>query len=139
MDQFKALTKYIPRIEDDDIGHWHIDRENNGTPEHPIQFPFVVFSEMVNHFIDDVYATVEGYPEWELNRYDQILEENGIKWESKSMNGAIVEDLDARCICALLVGAVRAERFCDGTLMTFFKDGSITRWLQRLKEIDEEK
>lgn len=137
MDQFKSLTKYIPLIEDDDIGHWHIDRENDGTPEHPIQFPFVVFSEMANHFVDDVYAMVERYPEWELNHYGQILKQNGIKWESKSMSSAIVEDLDARCICALLVGAVRAERFCDGALMSFFKNGSITRWLQRLKELDE--
>ena len=65
MDQFKSLTKYIPLIEDDHIGRWHIDRENDGTPEHPIQFPFVVFSEMVNQFVDDVYAIVEGYPEWD--------------------------------------------------------------------------
>lgn len=139
MKQFEKLTQYIPQIDNDEIGRWHIDRENDGTPEHPKQFPFIIFSEMVNRFMDDVYAVVEAYPEWELNRYGQILEQNGIKWESKSMSGAIVEDLDARCICALLVGAVRAERFCDGALMAFFKDGSITRWLQRLKEIDEEK
>ena len=139
MKQFEKLIQYIPQIDNDEIGRWHIDRENDGTPEHPKQFPFVIFSEMVNRFMDDVYAVVEAYPEWELNHYGQILEQNGIKWESKSMSGAIVEDLDARCICALLVGAVRAERFCDGALMAFFKDGSITRWLQRLKEIDEEK
>ena len=56
-----------------------------------------------------------------------------------SMSGAIVEDLDARCVCALLVGAVRAERFCDGALLSFFKDGSVCCWLNRLKEIDKEK
>lgn len=139
MKQFEKLIQYIPQIDNDEIGRWHIDRENDGTPEHPKQFPFVIFSEMVNRLMDDVYVVVEAYPEWELNHYGQILEQNGIKWESKSMSGAIVEDLDARCVCALLVGAVRAERFCDGALMSFFKDGSITRWLQRLKEIDEEK
>ena len=139
MKQFEKLTQYIPQIDNDGIGRWYIDRENDGTPEHPKQLPFVIFSEMVNRFMDDVYAVVEAYPEWELNHYGQILEQNGIKWESKSMSGAIVEDLDARCICALLVGAVRAERFCDGALMAFFKDGSVTRWLNRLKEIDEEK
>ena len=139
MDKFGALTKYIPLIDSDEIGHWHIDQENDGTPEHPIQFPFVVFSEMVRSFIDDVYAMVDAFPEWELNHYDQILEQNGIKWEKESMSGAIVNDLDARCICALLVGAVRAERFCDGALLSFFKNGSITRWLNRLKAIDEEK
>lgn len=137
MKQFAELTKYIPLIEQDEIGHWHIDRQNDGTPEHPIQFPFVVFSEMVSHFIDDVYSLVDNYSEWELNHYGQILEENGLRWDSKSMSGAIVEDLDAKCICALLVGAVRAERFCDGALMAFFRDGSIKRWLQRLAELDQ--
>ena len=139
MGQFDTLTKYILLIDNDEIGHWHIDRENDGSPEHPKQFPFMVFSEMVNHFVDDIYSIVEGYPEWELNHYSQILEENGIKWESGSMSEAIVDDLDARCICALLVGAVRAERFCDGALMLFFKNGSIARWLNRLKAIEEEK
>lgn len=139
MGRFDTLTKYIPLIDNDEIGHWYVDRENDGTPEHPIQLPFVIFSEMVNQFMLDVGAVVKQYPELELRKYHQILEENGIQWGGKSMSGAIVEDLDARCVCALLVGAVRAERFCDGALMAFFKDGSITRWLQRLKEIDEEK
>ena len=139
MSQFDFLTKYISQIESDDIGKWKIDHENDGTPAHPIQFPFVIFSEMVHHFIDDVYALVDQYPEWELNHYGQILEENGLQWSKDSMSEAIVEDLDARCICALLVGAVRAERFCDGALMSFFENGSITRWLNRLKAIDEEK
>lgn len=139
MNQFETLTKYIPLIEQDEIGHWHIDRENDGTLEHPIQFPFVVFSEMSSRFVDDICAFVEKYPEWELTHYGQILEENGLNWNIESMSGAIVDDLDPRCVCALLVGAVRAERFCDGALMEFFKNGSISRWLNRLKEIDEAK
>ena len=137
MKQFSELTKYIPMIEQNEIGHWQIDRENDGTPEHPIQFPFVIYSEMVNQFVHDVYVLVDQHHEWELNHYGQILEENGLRWDSKSMSGAIVEDLDARCISALLVGAVRGERFCDGALMSFFKDGSIKRWLQRLAELDQ--
>ena len=55
MGQFDKLTKYILQIDNDEIGHWHIDRENDGSPEHPKQFPFMVFSEMVNHFVDDIY------------------------------------------------------------------------------------
>ncbi|MFQ8599328.1 MAG: DUF6508 domain-containing protein [Oscillospiraceae bacterium] len=34
-----------------------------------------------------------------------------------------------------LIMAVRAERFCDGALLGFFKDGSIRKWLERLKEV----
>ena len=55
MKQFEKLTQYIPLIENDEIGYWYIDRENDGTSEHPIQFPFVVFSEMVTtvNLLDD--------------------------------------------------------------------------------------
>ena len=96
------------------------------------------------HGGSDFGATYKGRTEKEDNlnlalAVGQILENNGLQWGKDSMSGAIVEDLDARCICALLVGAVRAERFCDGALMSFFKNGSIARWLQRLKDIDEGK
>ena len=137
MSQFDAPTKYIPLIDNDEIVRRQIDRENDGTLEHPIQAPFVFYSEMINNFVHDVYALVDQYPEWEVNHYGQILENTCLQWGKDSMSGAIVEDLDAHCICALLVGAVCAERFCDGALMSFFKNGSITRWLQRLKELDE--
>ena len=47
MSKFDILTKYIHIIQVDSIGEWVIDKENNGTPEHPIQMPFVDYSEMV--------------------------------------------------------------------------------------------
>lgn len=56
MQEFKILTKYISLISKDDIGTWVIDRENDGTMERPIQMPFVNYSEMVDRFVEDVYA-----------------------------------------------------------------------------------
>ena len=53
------------------------------------------------------------------------------------MRNADVSTLDGITIMALLVGVIRAERFCDGILLDFFKDGTIISWLKRLKEIDE--
>lgn len=53
------------------------------------------------------------------------------------MSEADVSQLDAQCVMALIMGAVRAERFCDGALLGFFRDGSIRKWLERLKEIDD--
>ena len=136
MNKFENLIKYLLLLEDDAIGTWFIDRENDGTPEHSIQMPFVNYSEMVHHFIDDVYAFVDENKDFELNHYYDILEKNGLEWGSKSMSEADVSHLDGKCIMALIVGAVRAERFCDGALLGFFKDGSIKKWLMRLKEID---
>lgn len=136
MNQFENLTKYIPRLEDDNVGNWVIDRENDGTPEHPIQAPYVSYSEMVYNFIDDVHDFEEKNKDFELPRYREILEKNGLEWSLKSMKEADVSSLDAQCVMALIMGAVRAERFCDGALLGFFKNGSIKKWLKRLNEID---
>ena len=49
---------------------------------------------------------------------------------------AEVDHLDAQCIIALILGAIRADRFSEGTLLAFLKDGTIVRWLERLKTLD---
>lgn len=135
MNKFENLIRYLTMMKDDNIGTWIIDRENDGTPEHPIQMPFVNYSEMVHHFIEDVYDFNENHKDFELTRYGEILEKNGLEWGSKSMSEADVSTLDGQCVMALIMGAVRAERFCDGALLGFFKDGSIKKWLERLKEV----
>lgn len=137
MSKFETLTQYLSQLGDDSIGTWIIDRENDGLPEHPIQFPFVNYSRLVDNFIDDVMRVVDRHEEMQLTHYGKILESNGIEWSSKSMSEADVSGVDVTCVLALLVGAVRAERFCDGALLGFFRDGSIRKWLERLKEIDE--
>lgn len=136
MSKFENLIKYLPLLDEDTFGTWVIDRENDGTPEHPKQMPFVNYSEMVHHFIEDVYDFIDHNKDMELTRYGDILNKNGLEWGSKSMSEANVSGLDAQCMMALLTGAVRAERFCDGALLGFFKDGSIRKWLERLKELD---
>lgn len=133
---FESLTKYLSQLDKESIGTWIIDRENDGTPEHPIQMPFVNYSELIHHFIDDVYKFNDDNKDFGLNRYGEILEQNGLEWSAKSMSQADVSQLDARCVMALIIGAIRAERFCDGALLGFFEDGSIRKWLERLKEID---
>ena len=137
MYRFEKLTKYIPLLDQTEIGNRAADTANDGTIEHPIQFPFVAYSSLVSNFIDDVSGFVEDNPELHLNRYPDILEESGLEWSTQSMSGAIAEDLDAKVVCALIVGAVRAERFCDGALLNFFTNGSMMRWLHRLQEIGE--
>lgn len=133
---YQTLTNYLPEIENDSFGKWVVDREHKGTSEDPIQMPYVSFSDMVRHFEEDVYNFQSNHPEYELNHYSDILRENGIEWGTKSMQEADVSALDGKCIMALILGAIRAERFCDGALLTFFENGTIKKWLLRLKEID---
>jgi len=136
MGKFDILTKYIPMIQADNIGEWVIDKENDGTLEHPIQMPFVGYSEMVHNFINDVYIFEESNKDMELNRYGDILKDNGLEWGTESMKNADVSNLNAQCVLALIMGTVRAERFCDGVLLDFFKNSCILKWLERLNSIE---
>lgn len=134
---YESLTQLIPKLCEDEYGTWIIDHESKGTMEDPVQMPFVGYSPIVDELIRTIYAFVDEHPDYELTKYSEILESNGLKWESRSMSEADASYADGKLIMALLVGALRADRFCEGTLLGFLKDGSVVRWLERLKEIDE--
>ena len=136
--KFKVLTKYIGKISDiDSYGEWFIDHENDGTQEHPIQMPFVHFNELVDLFVEEFYQFSNNYPEYQLTSYESILESNGLKWDDAVMRSADEMSLDAQCILALIMGAIRVNRFCEGALLSFFEDGYIVKWLKRLKMNDD--
>ena len=127
---YENLTSYLTKFDDGEFGSWITDIKDDGVP----QIPFVDYSETVSQFVDEVYAYVNTHKE--LQNYSDILEANGLKWEIESMKNADVSKLDAECVLALILGAIRAARFSEGALLRFFEDGSITRWLERLKELD---
>lgn len=136
--KYDDLIRFIPAIQDEDFGKWIIDHENDGTPEHPKQFPFVNYSTCVRELEHAIYEFDKNNPDMGIHNYGAILEENGIEWGIRSMEAADVSKLDATVILALLLGAVRAERFCDGALLSFLESGAVLRWLERLKEIEEQ-
>lgn len=136
---FESLTKHLPAIEKTEgFGNWIVDRESKGTMDDPIHMPYVNYGTTVMDIEQEIYAFVDEHPEYELNRYSDILERNGLEWDGRVMSEADVSELNGQAVMALLLGAVRAERFCDGALLGFFEDGSIKRWLLRLREIDAE-
>ena len=87
-------------------------------------------------FEQEFYQFSEAHPEYELTCYGRILEKNGLKWDYEVMRSADPSSLDEQGALALMMGAIRAERFCDGALLGFIEDGSLTAWLNRLKDID---
>ena len=133
---YQTLTDYLSEMESDGFGKWIVDKDNDGTPENPIRLPYVKYSQVVRRFIHDIYSFQENHPEYGLNHYSDILRENNLEWGKESMQKADISVLDGKCIMALLVGAVRADRFNEGTLLSFFDSGTIAKWLLRLKELD---
>ena len=70
------------------------------------------------------------------NGYD-VLEKNGLAWDSIIMQKADIVNASGQLVMALIVGAIRAERFCDGALLGFLENGCVVKWLERLKQIDD--
>ncbi len=134
---YENLTAILEQLPTSEYGKWHYDQENDGSPEHPFQLPFVIYNPTVTKLVEAIQQFVDDHPDMELTRYGEILEQSGIKWSLESMSRADVSKLDGRTAAALLVGAMRAEHFSDGTFLSFCMDGSIRKWLLRLKEIDQ--
>lgn len=133
MKKYSVLTKYINLLENDNVGEWICDKENDGSSERPIHVPFVSYSIAVNNLADDIYKFAKESDEIVPSKYADILNANGIKWGYDSMMKADASELEL----ALLIASLRAERFCDGALLGFIKRGAVIRWLKRLQELDE--
>lgn len=136
MSKFDILTKYIPLIQTDNIGKSVVDKENNGTLEHPIQMPFVDYSPLVYEFIKDFYAFEEDNKDLDLTNYVNILKNNGLEWNLESIENTDISSLNAQCVLALIMHAIRSERFCNGELLNCFEKGYMLKWLKRLNSIE---
>ncbi len=124
---YETLTNYIPSLEKSDFGKW---------VQQP-DFPFVLYEWEVRRLIDEIHDFADDHKGRNGFDYCRILAENGIAWSMKSMKEADAAALGGRAVIALLMGAARAEQFCDGALLEFCEAGCVLRWLRRLKEIDE--
>ena len=125
---YESLTAFIPALEKGVYGEW---RRCEGS------FPFVVYSWHIRELEEKIYCFADDHREEGYGDYSRILEEHGITWSRDSMTKTDVSTLDGRTVFALLLGAVRAERQCDGALLDFCESGCVLRWLERLRETDE--
>ena len=131
---YEKLTAFLPQLQNNQFGYWHIDKENDGSLEHPIQLPFVMYSNTVYDFEEAVYSFIDEHGE--MRDYGRILEAASLRWSADSMKNANVDELDGKTVVALILGTIRAERFSNGTLLEFCQNGCMTKWLSRLQEID---
>lgn len=136
--RFKVLTKHIGKIAKADVyGEWRPVREKDSIPKHVIHLQGLAYNDVVDSFTADFHSFAMSHPEYQLTSYRSILESYGIQWDMESMRNVDVAALDEHGLLALLMGAIRADRFCEGALLGFFENGCILRWLKRLKSIDD--
>ena len=133
---YDSLISFIPRLQGIEYAKRYPEQQTgDGSTEHPFQMPFYEYADVVREFEKEVYKFEEDHPEIQLNRYNDIFLMNDLRWDEKVMINADVSNSNGQVVMALILGAIRAERFCDGELKYFLESGCIEKWLLRLQEI----
>ena len=132
---FYELTRFLPVFYADSFGEWYTDKDADGSAEHPFHWPCFSYTNEVESFASAVFSFMERHPEMDLDHYRDILRKNCIQIET--IKETDVSECDALCICAMIVANVLAEKFCEGAILASCKDGTFIKWLERLREIDE--
>lgn len=132
------LLDLIPDLEHGEIGNWADTGKHAGTAEDPLIMPYVTYSPAVEKkLIEEIYRIDELNSGLGLHSYVNVLEEYGFEWSDESLRSAVVAELDARCILAMILAIVRADRFSEGILLQYLEEGIILAWLNRLNELED--
>ncbi len=130
---YEKLISYLPSLNEGKHAEWMSGKKNGSL------FGFVMHDRIAEGIMREVYRIVDRYPQLELNRYQEILEKNGIRWKHSEMETVDVSKWDDQGVMALLLGIIRADRFSEGVYKEFLDNGCIRRWIERLKEIEMQK
>ncbi len=95
--------------------------------------------ENEKEFYNEFTTFVALNPQYGWHDYQNALEKFGLLWNERSMKAANVGSLPEEAVLMLITGVMRADHFGFGTLETFIKEGYLTRWLERLRLIDDER
>ena len=99
--------------------------------------PYESFCETVVEFDDAVMLFVEKHSDMGLKHYYSTLEKAGINLQDDPMKRKDISTLDDKTVVALIVWAMRSDRFSPGSFMKYCRNGSIVECLKRLKQIDQ--
>lgn len=142
--QYESLTKLIPEMEKDIFGEWNLEKEGECTEENTSIMPYVSFTPTAYTFFSEMGRIVEQHPEFNIYNYKEYLVQRGYISDGKGpfpiekLQTVPSEKLNEEDIFAMCFAVQRSDRFCEGIMLKFFKDGTILAWLKRLAELDEQ-
>lgn len=131
---YSKITKLIDIFSEEYVsGEWITDKQNDGTPEHPFQMPYVAYNREVADFLKAVYD--DNLMDKEYNKH---IEENGIDLSKQLIKDIDISNMGAKMVLTLLTYIIRSDRFCEGALKSAIESGTITKLLKRLRELDSD-
>ena len=87
----------------------------------------------LDDFIDAFYDSIEHT----RIDYFETLERYGVEMSDRGLEACDVEHANAELVRALILTLVRQDRFAEGLLGRYARNGFLDRCLFRLKELDE--
>ena len=120
---YESLTKYIGEV--NEPGQW-IKDDSDGEVIH---LPYLSFRGEIHDFIREATKFMV-YDFMDITK--KIQEDRQVE----SVEEIDATHLSANEILALITYGIQANRFCEGRLYGLMKDGSVEKWLKRLKELD---
>ena len=112
--KYSRLTRFIPVFEKSDNGYLGIVE-----------------------FMDDLRAEYVDLGE-EIAAYRDVLEKYNVSYDSWGFLEMDVHEADGELVLAFIVRLYRIDHFSNGIFERRVADGTVVRWLKRLKEIDDE-
>ena len=81
---YETLTVFIPDLEKGDFGGW-TEQKGDGTPEKPLEFCHIEYSEPVHKLIDALFEFRKVHrEELKLDCYPDIMDEIGTRWQGEN-------------------------------------------------------
>lgn len=127
--KYQILTQFLPYFaEGQSGGEWRGGKQADGQ----VIMPYVAYDEKIGEFIQE-------FSRGELadRDYGEKMDARGW-WDEVAMDSAIAE-MSAEDVGTCITAIWRRERFSEGTILRFIKNGILAKLLARLKELDEGK
>lgn len=128
--KYEIITKYLDYFyPDSDCSQWIFDHQSKGTPDDPIQAPFINYKPFIYDFITEFHHS---------SLMDQDYIEHIRAKNLQSLSIAEIKHLSENELLTLLTWIIRGERFCDGLIDTKIRNGTFQAILLALAAFDDQ-
>lgn len=127
--QYQNLTKFLPYfVKWENFDEWRGGKQTDGQAF----MPYVAYYGKIGEFFIEF-----SHSELDDHKYGEKMDVCGW-WDESTMNAAIAE-MSAEDVGTCITAIWRRERFNEGIILRFIKNGTLAKLLARLKELDERK
>ena len=126
--KYQNLTQFLPYFAGGQSGgEWRGGKQADGQ----VIMPYVAYDEKIEEFFEEFSRS-----ELADRDYGEKMDARGW-WDEVAMDSAIAE-MSAEDVGTCITAIWRRERFSEGTILRFIKNGILAKLLARLKELDDD-